>query len=52
MILQRTLRGIRTNFAYRSFQESITKKAQFSQKSSNWFMRLKNTLIYTSDDSN
>lgn len=26
MILQETSRGIQTNFAYRSFQESITKK--------------------------
>lgn len=42
MILQQTSRGIRTNFAYHSFRESITKKAGFDKKSSNRFTRLKN----------
>lgn len=37
-----TSHGIQTNFAYHSFEESITKKEQFNQRSSNWFMRLKN----------
>lgn len=32
MILQQTSRGIRTNFAYHSFRESITKKAGFDKK--------------------